>query len=30
MREKGFEDVTLIHNKKLKTNGMIAVYFLEK
>ena len=30
VREKGFEDVTLIHNKKLKTNGMIAVYFLEK
>ena len=29
---KAFEerDVTLIHNKKLKTNGMIAVYFLEK
>ncbi len=30
IKEKGFTDITVIHNKNLKTDGMIAVYFFEK
>ncbi len=30
VKEKGFNDVTVNYNKKLKTSGMIAVYFFEK
>ena len=30
VREKGFDDVTVLENKKIKAKGMIAIYFFDQ